>query len=475
MKALLFAEGSHQLGSGHQVRSGCLGAALATRAEVVLACRDHTGSAHSWAWRGLRHEVHPPGHDLNDLLSDLLSVHEPDLLVIDHRELPPGAVPLLASRTRLVVIDDLANQDWTGARLVVNTAAGASPSDYAYVPTALGLAHALVRSDFVAAAHRPVYDEWLLLLGGTDPRGLLPPLLRQLLVATKGIVNVVSGPSGGASGEEVRHLAATDSRVRWFQGLDAGRLAELMGRCRAGLLSASSVTLEAGCVGLPFVAVVTAPDQVRVVEGLRAAGISVLDPPHLEEAAARLEEVARVGPSPRWRVDGRGPDRLAARIVELTVETTGVDLRPVCWRDGRLLLEWAQDPVVRQASFSSRPVSEEEHWPWLRAKLMDPETRMWLTEREGRARGVLRLDRRGDCATVSITVAPLERGRGLGRLMLRALSAWNQKTGFAHRLLALVREDNPASRALFLGSGYRSIGTSIENGHPAQRFELQRG
>ena len=76
--------------------------------------------------------------------------------------------------------------------------------------------------------------------------------------------------------------------------------------------------------------------------------------------------------------------------------------------------------------------------------------------------------------TVSITVAPVERAQGWGGRMLTALAAWNREAGFADRLVALVREDNHASRGLFLGAGYRLVGTSVEKGCPALRFEHVR-
>ena len=69
MRCLLLAEGSHEIGAGHQVRSATLAQALEQRGHQAFLCaRNLPGSSHIWAWHGFNQCV-----DESKQLSDLLS------------------------------------------------------------------------------------------------------------------------------------------------------------------------------------------------------------------------------------------------------------------------------------------------------------------------------------------------------------------------------------------------------------------
>jgi spore coat polysaccharide biosynthesis predicted glycosyltransferase SpsG/GNAT superfamily N-acetyltransferase len=473
MKSVVVAEGSSALGSGHQVRSACLAWALAARGhDAILACRELPGSAHEWAWAGLRSEVYPGRFSIRDLIAEAVARHRPDFLMIDQREASPTDVEGVAQRVHVVVIDDRAEDDWPAARLVVNVAPVATPSCYPSASVALGLPYALVRPEFAAVSRSAGAHGVLVMLGATDAGGRLPVIVDRLLHSMPETVTVVATPAGGRHREAVRRLAATSAgRLRLLEGVDARTLASLMAGSRAALLSASSVALEAACVGVPFVAMTTARDQALLAESLRVAGVPVLDRSDSEAVTDRIEEVAGRGPSPAWRVDGRGAERLCERLEEPLAITGEVELKPAVWRDGALLLSWAQDPMTRQVSFARESITEEGHWRWLDAKLRDPEARLWIAKASATPRGMLRLERATEEATVSITVAPDQRGSGWGGRILAALDEWNRRTRFAGRLTAWIRPDNAASRALFLRAGYRFAGEGVQRGQVALRFE----
>jgi UDP-2,4-diacetamido-2,4,6-trideoxy-beta-L-altropyranose hydrolase len=133
----------------------------------------------------------------------------------------------------------------------------------------------------------------------------------------------------------------------------------------------------------------------------------------------------------------------------------GIALRPAQPDDAARLFAWANDPATRGASFDRAPIAWPEHVAWLAAVLADPDRRLWIAEEAGVAVGQLRVDRTPDgLGTVSIGLAPVARGRGLGRTVLRAgLAAAVRELGIS-RARAVVMAANLPSRRLFEGAGF---------------------
>src|SRR5439155_749158 len=101
--------------------------------------------------------------------------------------------------------------------------------------------------------------------------------------------------------------------------------------------------------------------------------------------------------------------------------TEPLRVRPATAADSALLLEWANDPETRAASFSQHLIEAREHARWLAATLASPNVRLLIGCEGERAVGQVRFvcDATG-AAEISISVAPDTRGRGVGGRMLRA-------------------------------------------------------
>lgn len=105
-------------------------------------------------------------------------------------------------------------------------------------------------------------------------------------------------------------------------------------------------------------------------------------------------------------------------------------------------------------SIDTRPVAEPEHRQWLAAALQDPDRRLFVAEAGGVPIGTTRLDRRPDAWSISITVAPGQRGAGHGGALLRLTAAWFDTHIGGAVIVAAVKRSNAASLALFLRNGY---------------------
>ena len=108
-------------------------------------------------------------------------------------------------------------------------------------------------------------------------------------------------------------------------------------------------------------------------------------------------------------------------------------------------------------SRTSDEVSWETHQNWFAKALADPRRTILVGEIDGKPVGMVRLDHDGE-TEVSINVAPLQRGLGVGRALLEA--ALGNASG---PLVAEVRADNAASRSLFEGVGFEP--STVKDGH----------
>lgn len=152
-----------------------------------------------------------------------------------------------------------------------------------------------------------------------------------------------------------------------------------------------------------------------------------------------------------------------------------VDVRPATAGDARRLLDWANDPVTRAASFRTAPIGWPEHERWLAGRLASPSCRLLIGLEGLDPVGHVRFELGEEgTAEVGISLDPGVRGRGLGTALLRAaISAARGDPSFSARsFVARVRVDNAASIRLFLGAGFHPLGESFCEGVPCLRFEL---
>ncbi len=99
---------------------------------------------------------------------------------------------------------------------------------------------------------------------------------------------------------------------------------------------------------------------------------------------------------------------------------------------------WNNDPEVRSQSFSTASIPREDHQKWF-ATHRENITMAWLPV------GCARVDE----GEISVVVDPDQRGRGVGKKLIAAVSQ--------HNTVARVKEDNEASLKAFSGAGYTEV------------------
>jgi RimJ/RimL family protein N-acetyltransferase len=233
-------------------------------------------------------------------------------------------------------------------------------------------------------------------------------------------------------------------------------MAQVLRSCAIAVVGSGTTVLEALALGTPLVAVVLAVNQAPVADALARLAVATVvdgrDPGGVAEAVTDLladpergRAMARRG---RGFVDGRGALRAAAAMREPMLV-----VRPASLRDVDVLLEWRNDPVTRAASFQSEPVGRAEHSEWLERALASDDTVVSVGELAGRPMGTVRLDLRASGATISLTIAPWARDRGLARPLIRKALRQAATLGIS-RVYAHIRPQNHASQQAFASAGF---------------------
>ncbi|WP_164512304.1 GNAT family N-acetyltransferase [Oceaniglobus ichthyenteri] len=129
-----------------------------------------------------------------------------------------------------------------------------------------------------------------------------------------------------------------------------------------------------------------------------------------------------------------------------------ITLRPATADDSALLLDLRNAPDVRAVSMDSNPIDTATHQAWFDAALANPSRTILIIQKDGADLGMVRFDRNETAVEVSIALAQMARGRGIGRAALKmALETCPVKN---LPFVARIKPENAASLALFQQSGF---------------------
>jgi len=159
------------------------------------------------------------------------------------------------------------------------------------------------------------------------------------------------------------------------------------------------------------------------------------------------------------------------------LRTGELKLRPANFEDCRLLWEWANEPAVRAASFSTELISWEEHVNWLRRKVSEPGYHHYIIVVRGNDSpiGQVRFDCRGNEAEIHVSVASNLHNHGYGSQAILLASKYLFKETVITRIYANIKPDNGNSVQAFIKAGFKPDGPVKEvKGHKAVQMVLDK-
>lgn len=396
-------------------------------------------------------------------------------IVIDHYAIERGWESTLRSMTgRILVIDDLADRVHECDLLLDQNLVPNLQQRYDGKLPARGVA--LLGPEY--ALLQPVYSELrpqvqprvgairrlLVFFGGADNDNLTGRVLEAFIGLNRPDVAVdVVITAAMRHAESVRRQIASRDNIHLHTGLPT--LAHLIFRSDLAIGAGGATSWERLCLGLPALVITLADNQRPLAEGLQQAGLirwlGHSDVTTVDAIADALAELLRDGLDESWSrncldaVDGQGLRRVCTAML-LDVNAP-LHVRRAHAGDERQLLVWANDPVTRRNAFSTAPISAETHHRWFHGRLANPASRLFIVESgNGVALGQVRFDLDEGNWRIDYSLAPMLRGRGLGRPLLEAALTMLASERAGDAVIGEVKMINVPSRRVFESLGFRT-------------------
>jgi UDP-2,4-diacetamido-2,4,6-trideoxy-beta-L-altropyranose hydrolase len=489
------ADADSQMGTGHVMR--CLAIAQAWSdqgGDVVFLMRQPgvgiRGRVENEHARIL--EISSDSGTLDDAKESSLLAREnqAEWLVVDGYQFDADYQDAIkASGLRLLFLDDCGHGSRYSAELVLNQNLHANESLYQNrlpeTELLLGPRYALLRREFMGLRDwkRDIPDKarkLLVTLGGSDPDNVTERVIQALRLAeTKELdVKVLIGVSNP-------HRADLMKAVAGLPGIslmeNARNMAELFAEADIAIAGAGSTCWELCFLGLPSLLIDLAENQRPVSRELERLGVAVdlgdsagISPRQIADELVSLMASAerRTAMSEKGRalIDGRG----AARVCR-EVKSRDLRLRNATEDDCALLWNWANDPEIRAAAFSSAPILWENHVKWFTARLADEASVFYIAlDSDDAAVGQVRYQIEADRAVLSVNLDRQFRGKGFARQMLNLANRKLFQTSSVKCIDAFVKPGNTASLKTFASAGFRQAAVADVQGEKAIHFVLDR-
>ncbi|UOQ70366.1 UDP-2,4-diacetamido-2,4,6-trideoxy-beta-L-altropyranose hydrolase [Hymenobacter cellulosilyticus] len=443
-RVIFRADGDARMGLGHVVRCLALADMLQPDFETIFVIRQPGENVQSQIEQScLQTWLVPEGLNETQEIAWLRQQLTPtDIVVLDGYHFSPRyAQTLWLQGQPVVCLDDLVNH-YIWADLIINQAGGIQPEAYRHVPGAqlcLGPAYALLRRPFQEATRtavtQPDTQRIFLNMGGADPENHTLALLQQMqLLFPAKAVDVVTGAAYPHQAS-LQQYAQNQDQVRLHHALPAEQMAALLQSCGIHVCPPSGMAYECCAVGGLLFLHPIADNQRQLLNFLTETGLAF---PYSTLAQLPEPELAALALAGRQRqrqvFDGQAAYRFQRAFSELYAASQ-LGVRRARTEDAQQYFTWANDPEVRRNAIHSAPIEWPTHLQWFTRRLTDPDSFLYIFEREGTAVGQVRIEFSDSVGTIDYSVATAYRGRGLGVALLR-------------RALGQLRRDKPGQWAL---------------------------
>jgi UDP-2,4-diacetamido-2,4,6-trideoxy-beta-L-altropyranose hydrolase len=348
MNLLIRADANFNIGTGHVMRCLALAQAWRDRGGDATFLGQHQSDS-------LRQRIssegfalvvverpHPDPADLIQVLELLRSIEKSkngQWLVLDGYQFGPEyQKPIRESGFKLLVMDDYNHQSSYHADIVLNQNVGSEHFQYACDPDTvllLGTKYVLLRKEFLAWKEKiravpKVAGKILVTLGGADPDNFMLMVIQALkLVNITGLeAKIVVGPTNPHVEKLEREIQCDRTEEQAFQIVQGGNMPELMSWADIAVSAGGSTCWELAFMGVPFLSIVLADNQVPIASGLDEFGATVNLGWYTDLSERELaSHLACIIPHQELRssmskkglqlVDGLGAKRVIERLLEV--------------------------------------------------------------------------------------------------------------------------------------------------------------
>ncbi|MFY9159880.1 GNAT family N-acetyltransferase [Aquirufa ecclesiirivi] len=167
-------------------------------------------------------------------------------------------------------------------------------------------------------------------------------------------------------------------------------------------------------------------------------------------------------------IKGNGVKNILKLIFD---STNSITWRFAEWDDSSLFFKWANDPDVRNNSFSHDKIKWEDHAIWFKENL-DHGTIFLLFYAENKPIGQLRIKFEGGKGIIDYSVDASYRGRGYGTVILSTVSKIKEKFQIKFPIIGVVKQANVNSIKAFVNSGFAFSKRELIDFQMCEIFEI---
>lgn len=423
------------------------------------------------------HEPHPNPNDIvaiSSLLNDISTsgYRDKTIVVLDGYHFDTHYQKSIKLKGyRLLCIDDYGHAAQYCADVILNQNLSADiglyPNCSPNTIFLLGPSYALLRKEFIrwknwARVIPNVAKKVLITMGGTDKDNFTLKVIHALnRISIPDLeVTVLLGSTNQHKSEIENTLKSAPFKSQLLVSVDD--VAEVMAWADVAIATGGSTSWELAFMGLPSVLVILAENQRPVSEKLESTGISINLGWHnkvkLDSITKVVESIIRdhkardtMSNSGRSLVNGDGSDEVVRFLMDshITFRQAREDDCPLIW-------EWANEAETRSMSFSSKPISWEEHVRWFAERMNDPKHVFFvLLTINDEPVGQVRYAIDGREAVVSMSISSKFRGRGYGNQGIRMTGEELFKNNEIDVIRAHIKPGNLKSVEAFTKAGFR--------------------
>lgn len=315
---------------------------------------------------------------------------------------------------QLVCVDDIHSYSFL-ASVIINHGGGVQPSHYSTVPWTqfyLGPQYALLREPFLHQTknHKTENKNLFICFGGADPDNYTLQILTEALNSKNFSTFKVVVGNGYQHLESLIAFSRQINSIKIHKDVSAESMASLMADCSFAVCSPSSVAYEYLSVGSTLFLVKTADNQSDLCSYLISSRLAF---DWKDEARIDDTQIAETLKLKISVFNGKQAAQLRNIFLSFAAQQK-IKVRNVTQEDLRLCYAWANDPEVRQNSFTQEPIPFETHVTWFNSRLSDQHSYFYILENEHEPIGQIRFQVDGHTAILNYLVDARFRGKGLG-------------------------------------------------------------
>lgn len=401
---------------------------------------------------------------------------------------------IMSEGFRLLVIDDYNHLEHYQADILLNQNIGSDRHIYSSNSNAkplLGTKYIMLRNEFleykrISSYYKSKAKNILIAAGGTDPENIAGKLIIALLKRKdhqQYRFKVIIGPGNFHIDQLTKLTQNKHPHIRFKKDAD---MIKMMAWADIAVTTGGGTCWELCFMGIPFLVVAIAENQIEQVAGLIKKDVAVLlddkkmlYPDKAVDDIFRLAEnrnkLNRLKENGTTLVDGQGTKRIIRKMLVLDLKLRKADMD-----DAALLFEWANEAEIRKASFNTDPIKWSEHISWMKKKLIKKEFWIFIAENHLKSPvGLIRLEKEKNIFKISYLMDKKFRGLGLGKSILdKGIKKIETILDLPAVFEGAVKKDNIASMISFEKSGFtrlpdKKTSDSPQENHHIYQLKLQ--